>query len=58
MTPGEANDDRIAEIAALREHVTSLDRRITELQAALSQSQSQVAEAVEQHRQRPVKSFE
>src|SRR5215510_14663186 len=41
MTPGEAHADLLAEIAALREHVASLDRRIAELQGALGQTSDQ-----------------
>ena len=41
MTPGEAHADLLAEIAALREHVASQDRRIAELQGALGQASDQ-----------------
>src|SRR5262245_10541860 len=41
MTPGEAHADLLAEIAALREHVASQDRRIAELRGALGQASDQ-----------------
>src|SRR5262245_18102855 len=41
MTQGEAHADLLAEIAALRERVASLDRRIAELQGAFAQASDQ-----------------